>query len=138
MATDYHDAMRPPISPRALWFGLGGSAAAWLLLGFIDILITWRACISPEPFAGTGPHSGTRAIYIIAAIILFAVVVIAGTISYRNWQALSQQREILQTTATDRREFMALLGVFVSLTLGFGVLWLAIPPLIVELCMRAR
>ena len=39
---------------------------------------------------------------------------------------------------TDRREFMALLGVFVSITLGVSVLWLAIPPLVIELCVRAK
>jgi hypothetical protein len=64
--------------------------------------------------------------------------VVAGTTSYRNWRALSQQREILQATATERREFMALLGVFVSITLGMGVLWLSIPPLVFELCVRVK
>jgi hypothetical protein len=72
------------------------------------------------------------------AVILFLVVLLAGTLSYRNWRAISQQREILNATATDRREFMALLGVFVSVTLGMGVLWLSIPPLVLELCMRAK
>jgi hypothetical protein len=33
---------------------------------------------------------------------------------------------------------MALLGVFVSLTLGMGVLWLSIPPLILQFCLRVK
>jgi hypothetical protein len=77
-------------------------------------------------------------LYVAVAICLLAVVLIAGTLSYRNWRALSGQSKILDTLATDRREFMALLGVFVSLTLGMGVLWLSIPPLIIQLCLRAK
>ena len=33
---------------------------------------------------------------------------------------------------------MALLGVFVSLTLGFSVIWLALPLFILDLCVRTR
>jgi hypothetical protein len=129
---------RTAISPVRLWFGLVASAIAWALLGLIDILITWRACVHQEQSGYASEHPGARALYIIAAIILLCMVMSAGTISYRNWRALSQQREILQATATERREFMALLGVFVSITLGMGVLWLSIPPLWLEFCVRVK
>lgn len=127
-----------PITPSRLWFGLAASAVAWATLGFIDVLVTWRACVHQEQYGNPSPHPGARIIYLVAALVLFTIVVVAGTMSYRNWRTLSVQREILDATATDRREFMALLGVFVSVTLGVGVLWLAIPPLIIELCMRAK
>jgi hypothetical protein len=65
-------------------------------------------------------------------------VLCAGTLSYRNWRAISPQNEILEASATDRREFMALLGVFVSVTLGMGVLWLSIPLFLIEFCLRAK
>ena len=69
----------------------------------------------------------------------FIVVFAAGITSYRNWRMiLRSNAKFSNATATDRREFMALLGVFVSITLGMGVLWLSIPPLVIELCMRAR
>ena len=42
------------------------------------------------------------------------------------------------TDAVERREFMALLGVIVSVTLGMGIIWLALPPLFLDLCWRAR
>lgn len=126
------------IAPRRLWFGLVGSAVAWASLGFVDILITWRACIHDEKFGNPSSHPGAIALYMVAVVILFIVVVVAGTLSYRNWRNLSLQSQILHATATDRREFMALLGVFVSVTLGMGVLWLAIPPFVIELCLRAK
>ena len=137
MATEI-GTISTPVPAKRLWFGLVASAAAWISLGIIDILITWRACVHQEQSGTASAHPGARALYIVAAVILFLVVVSAGTLSYRNWRTISSQREILRAAATDRREFMALLGVFVSITLGMGVLWLAIPPLVIELCARAR
>jgi hypothetical protein len=127
-----------PLTAGQLWFGLVASAVSWLSLGFIDVLITWRACVHQEEFGTPSSHPGARALYIAFAIVLFLVVVAAGTMSYRNWRAISSRREILDATADDRPEFMALLGVFVSITLGMGVLWLSIPPLLLELCLRAK
>jgi hypothetical protein len=129
---------RTEISPGRLWFGLVASVAAWVSLGVIDTLITWRSCVHQDQSGFASPHPAARALYIVVAIILFCTVLIAGTMSYGNWRALSQQREILQATATERREFMALLGIFVSITLGMGVLWLSIPPLWLEFCVRVK
>jgi hypothetical protein len=126
------------VSPARLWFGLGAAAVAWVLLGFIDIIITWRSCVHQEQFGNASPHPGARVIYVAVAVSLFIVVLIAGTLSYRNWRTISLQRQFLEAAATDRREFMALLGVFVSVTLGVGVLWLSIPPLVIEFCLRAK
>jgi H+/Cl- antiporter ClcA len=137
MAIDNH-VRNSVITPRRLWFGLAASAVAWGALGLIDIVITWRACVHQEQFGNASAHPDARAMYIIVASALFLVVVTAGTMSYRNWRTISQQSEIIDATATDRQEFMALLGVFVSITLGMGVLWLAIPPLMIELCLRAK
>jgi divalent metal cation (Fe/Co/Zn/Cd) transporter len=136
---DIEDSVRQSsVSPSRLWFGLTAAAAAWVLLGFIDILITWRACVHQEQFGNASAHPDARIIYIAVAISLFIVVLTAGTLSYRNWRRISSQRRLLEANATDRREFMALLGVFVSVTLGAGVLWLSIPPLVIEFCLRAK
>lgn len=137
MATD-KAVQGTEITPGRLWFGFVASAVAWILLGFIDIVITWRACVHQEQFGNASYHPGARAAYIAVELALLAIVVVAGILSYRNWRAISAQNEILDATATDRREFMALLGVFVSLTLGMGVVWLSIPPLMLELCLRAK
>ena len=69
---------------------------------------------------------------------LFSIVLLAGRTSYRNWRALTGACGLIETLATDRQEFMALAGVFVSFTLGIGVLWLAVPLFMVQLCMRAK
>jgi hypothetical protein len=132
------DVHQSTVPASHLWFGLTAAAIAWVLLGFIDILITWRACVHQEQYGNASTHPDARVLYIVVAVSLFIVVLIAGTLSYRNWRTISSQRQLLEATATDRREFMALLGVFVSVTLGVGVLWLSIPPLVIELCLRSK
>ena len=137
MATD-NNSRGTSITAGRLWFGLAASACAWVLLCLLDILITWRVCVHRETLGSASAHPGARALYLVVSLALILIVVVAGVLSYRNWRALSEQRNLLEAQATDRREFMALLGVFVSLTLGMGVLWLSIPPLIIQLCLRAK
>ena len=126
------------IPSRKLWFGLAASAVAWVALGVSDVLITWASCVHDEQFGTPSVHPAGRLAYILVSLILFLTVLFAGTTSYRNWRALSASRDILDANATERREFMALLGVIVSATLGLGVLWLALPPFILQMCARAR
>jgi hypothetical protein len=126
------------VTPARLWFGLLTSAAAWAALGCIDIFITWRVCKDPSPFGGGMPHPGVTVLLIVVAITLLALAVVAGVISYRNWRLLSNESDLLHAEAADRSEFMALLGVIVSVTLGMGIFWLSLPPLIIAVCARAR
>lgn len=126
------------IKPRRLWFGLSASAAAWAALGFIDIVIEWKACTHYDDFGLPVAHPMARILYVIISVTLFATALAAGSISYRNWRVLSHRSDLLGAEGVERREFMALLGIFVSITLGMGILWLTLPPLIFELCGRAR
>jgi hypothetical protein len=126
------------VRPARLWFGLSASAVAWILLGCLDIFITFAACTHQDQFGVPGDHPGVAEICLALAILLLAVTVAAGVTSYRNWRALSQRAHIIETQAVDRGEFMALLGVIVSVTLGMGIVWLALPPLFIDLCWRAK
>jgi hypothetical protein len=133
---------RPPlhsaVTPAKLWFGLIASAAAWVALGCIDIFILWRVCKDPLAFGSGVPHPGATVLFAAVAFTLMTVAVVAGVVSYRNWRSLSTEHHLLGAEATGRREFMALLGVIVSVTLGMGILWLSIPPLVIAICARAR
>lgn len=126
------------VPPARLWFGLSASAIAWVLLGCLDIFITFAACTHQDQFGIPGDHPAATGICIALAVLLLALTIAAGVTSYRNWRALSQQPRLLEAPAVDRREFMALLGVIVSVTLGMGIVWLALPPLFIELCWRAK
>jgi hypothetical protein len=126
------------VRPRRLWFGFAASAVSWVTLGCLDILITWRACTHQENFGIPSAHPAVRIAFGIIAIGLLIVTIAAGFTSYRNWRSLSTRNHVLETEAVERREFMALLGVIVSVTLGMGIVWLALPPLFLDICWRAR
>jgi hypothetical protein len=126
------------VAPGRLWFGVAASAAAWFVLGLTDILLTWAACLHREQLGGANGHPGILLPTILITIVLFATIVASGVVSYRNWRQLSADADLERAEGRGREEFMALLGVFVSLTLGFSVLWLALPLFILDLCVRTR
>lgn len=137
MATDRRVSVTP-VEPRRLWFGFAGSAASWIVLGSLDLLITWRACMHQEDFGIPNAHPTVRILFVILTLALLVITLAAGFTSYRNWQSLSGHTRVLDAEAVERREFMALLGVIISITLGMGIIWLALPPLFLDLCWRAR
>ena len=126
------------VSPRKLWVGLAFAAAAWVGLGCLDLAITWRACMTQEDYGIPIPRPEVRIAYFVLALVLLALTTAAGMTSYRNWRRLSSQSGLLDTQAVDRCEFMAMIGVIVSVTLGMGIVFLALPPLFLDLCWRAR
>ena len=135
MAID--DTTVPAISSRRLWFGFAAGVVAWVSLGCIDILINWRACMHQEDYGIPNPHPGARVLIGIVALVLLAIALTAGSISYNNWRRLST-KPLLDSEAVERHQFIALLGVIVTVTLGAGILWLAIPPFFLDICWRAR
>jgi hypothetical protein len=126
------------IAPGRLWFGVAASAAAWFVLGLTEILLTWAACLHREQLGGASGHPGVLLLTIVITVVLFAIIVASGTVSYRNWRLLSADVDLESAEGRGREEFMALLGVFVSLTLGFSTIWLALPLFIIDLCVRTR
>jgi hypothetical protein len=126
------------VAPGRLWFGVAASAVAWFVLGLVDILLTWAACLHREQLGGASGHPEILLLTVLITIVLFATIVASGTVSYQNWRRLSADADLESAEGRGREEFMALLGVFVSLTLGFSVIWLALPLFILDLCVRTR
>jgi hypothetical protein len=86
-----------PVTPRKLWFGFASSAAAWVALGCLDLLITWRACMTQEDYGIPTPRPEVRMLYFVLALVLLALTISAGVTSYRNWRRLSTQSGLLDT-----------------------------------------
>lgn len=133
-----HEPVHAVVPPRSLWFGFVGSAFAWVLLGCFDITVTWRACIMQEEWGIPKGHPTATALYLLAALLLLATTAYAGFTSYRNWRYYTTRRDIIEAKAVARGEFMAAGGVLVAVTMGMGIVWLALPPLFLDLCWRAR
>lgn len=128
---------RPPAS-RHPWFGLVATAVAWFSLGLAEMFITWRACLHNEEF---GNASSRPAAMIAANVVTFALiglVAVGGFVSYVRWRKLSTQPSILQAEGYQLGEYIALLGVYISVTLGAGMVWMGIPLFILRLCARVR
>lgn len=79
-----------------------------------------------------------RTLGIALFVLLLAIAIAAGVMSYRNWQRLSGHVRLMQAEGTGTLEYMALIGVFISITLGVGIVWLGIPLAILSLCVRTR
>ena len=126
------------ISNRRLWFEFAASATGWLSLGCLDMVIAWRACVHQEQFGGPSPHPGARILYFLLWIVTFGVASLAGSMSYRTWRTLSGASELLRAEGRERREFMSLAGLFISITLGIGFLWMCLPLFMLQMCARTR
>ena len=129
---------RKHISPARLWFGFAGSAVSWIALGIIDLLVTWQACLGKERCGGGRFEPGVKILHLVVTLLLLVTAVSAGRVSFRNWRELSPSGSLANAEGRGREEYMALIGVFVSFTLGIGIVWLGIPLAIIGLCVRAR
>jgi hypothetical protein len=125
------------ISQKRLWFGFITSAIAWTSVGCLDVVIVWT-CAHQEEFGVPPAHPIARILFGLLAVVLLIVSIYSGVVSYRNWQRLSGHQAFLDAQAVERREFMAVLGVIITVTLGMGIVWLALPPIFLDLCWRAR
>jgi hypothetical protein len=126
------------IRPHRLWFGLVTAAVAWFSLGIAEMFITWRACLHNEEFGNASSQPAAMIAAYVVTFLLIALVAVGGFISYVNWRRLSTQPSILQAEGRGRSEFVALLGVYISITLGVGMVWMSIPLFILRLCARVR
>lgn len=128
------------VAPGRLWFGTATAAVAWVMLGCADIVITWRACMVQEDYGIPTPRPDVRILYFVLALVFLAVTISAGVTSYRTLRYLTEEGKTntLESKAVERREFLALGGLIVAVTMGMGIMWLALPPLFLDLCWRAR
>lgn len=126
------------VTPRKLWFGLSAAFICWFLVGIAEMFITWRACLRREQLGNAFSDPAATAASFVVTFFLIGVAATGGFISYMNWRSLSQQRKFIEAEGRGRPEFMALIGVIVSFTLGVGMVWMGLPLFILRLCARVR
>lgn len=136
MATD--PELQPNVSTWRLWFGFVATAIAWTLTGCVDIVIAWRFCQHQRDFGVPADSPAAPWLAGLLAVALLIISVISGIISYRNWQRLAPPQSFIDSQAVERHEFLAVLGVIITITLGMGIVWFALPSIIVNFCWRAK
>lgn len=102
------------------------------------MFITWRACMHNEQFGNSSSHPASTMAAFVVTFCLIGVAASAGCLSYMNWRSLSGDSSLVQAEGRGRAEFIALLGIFVSFTLGIGMVWMGLPLFILHLCARTR
>jgi hypothetical protein len=130
-----------PVSPppaHRLWLGVVVSGAAWFAVGIAEMFITWRACLHNEQLGTASSHPAATTAAFVVSFFLLGLVAAAGFLSYRTWRRLSTQRSLMEAEGRGHHEFVALVGVFFSLTLGAGMVWMCLPLFIIRLCARVR
>lgn len=138
MASEPTTRPEEKVGPRKLWFGLSAAFFCWFLVGIAEMFITWRACLRREAMGNAFSDPAATAASFVVSFFLIGVVAAAGYVSYVNWRNLSSQRKFIEAEGWGRREFMALIGVISSLTLGAGMVWMSLPLFILRLCARVR
>lgn len=128
------------ISSRRLWFGFSAAFLCWFGLGIADVLITWRECLHEEAFGLPSRHPGLLALNIIVFLALLAISITAGIVSYRNWHILSgeKSKNVFEAQAYRSQEYVAMIGVIMSVALTVGTIWFGLPLFIIQLCSRVR
>ena len=126
------------VTPRRLWFGVSAAFFCWFLVGIAEMFITWRACMRREQLGNAFSDPSATVASFVVTFFLIGVVAAAGFVSYMNWRRLSSQRKFIEAEGRGRSEFMALIGVIASITLGAGMVWMGLPLFILRLCARVR
>lgn len=138
MASEPTTRSVPPPPARRLWFGVVASATAWFAVGIAEMFITWRACMHNEQLGTASSHPAATAASFVVSFFLLGLVATAGWVSYTTWRRLSTQKSLVEAEGREHHEFLALVGVFFSLTLGAGMVWMSLPLFIIRLCARVR
>lgn len=126
------------ISEARLWFGLATGFFAWHLAGTAGMFITWRAGLHNEAFANAVREPWAYAAAFSSLGLLLLLTFIAGITAHRSWRQLAPEPHIWEGEGRGRKDYMALLGVFVSFTLGVGIVWMLIAHFILDYCLRMR
>lgn len=138
MANSEMSPPQPDIPHRRMWFGTAGAAVAWVTLGVMDILINWRACQHQEDFGLAPAQIGARILIGALGALMLLIALACGWTAYRNWRAVSRQKSPVNAPAVQRPEYMAVVGMIVTVTMGMGIVWLTLTPIFLTICWRAK
>lgn len=121
-----------------MWFGVVTAAIAWFATGIAEMFITWRACMHMEAFGTASSHPAATLASFVVSWFLIGLAAAGGFVSWTNWRKLSAERNLLESEGHGHREFLAMIGIFISFTLGVGMVWMALPLFILRFCARVR
>ncbi len=129
----------PETPSRALFFGVAGAAAAWVIALFVNVVVSGPGCSRAVTAYLAVTPLWMRIVLGAVTGFLLAVAIAAGLVCYRVWRRLtSNQASLVEAEGHSRQEYVALFGLFVSISLGLGLVWFVLPIYIIRICTRAH
>ena len=133
------EARNNPVSrvpAHRLYFETLGIGAIWFVIELVNIAVAWWACQGGLTGTHALSQTGLRILLGILTFASLAAAIAAGIMAFRDWRALSQRRNFVESEALERQEFMSYVGVFVSASLGVGIFWFVLPIYVLGVCVR--
>ncbi|MBW3671691.1 MAG: hypothetical protein KY432_08475 [Acidobacteria bacterium] len=126
------------VQRNGLWFGMIGAPLAWLCHVITSLFISWQACQDGDPNWGALSQPAVRWLLIGWTAAMLLVAILAGVTSFRLRRRLGEAHHISDAEGREREEFMTLLGTLASVVFTVAILWASVPPLLIDICMRAK
>ena len=124
----------------ALWFGLGGGAAAWSILTIVNYSIAAQQCyprMTPLRLPSMGSGNLTMVLFLVAGAAIVVAAVAVG-VAMRSWQRTSHESggntHWALDTGEGRTRFMAVTGLMSSSVFLLAILVHAVSIAVVGPC----
>jgi hypothetical protein len=126
-----------PIGKRKLWFGLAAAGSAFFTEVVTIFVVSWAACYAGHGELGAWPQSSVRWVLAGITIVLFTLSVTGGVMSYQHWRQLSGSNNLAHSEAEPNDEFVSMVGALCSAAMSLGILWISLPLIIINICIRS-
>ena len=123
-----------PVTTARLWAGLLLAPSAWLVAELLGYFLASRAC--DRGAASTIAHAGVT--QDVIAVVLALIAVAGLVIASGNARHVTEPSRPTEPAARGRAHFMALAGVVASALFTLGILFFALPPLLINICSEVR
>jgi hypothetical protein len=122
-----------------LWFGPLAGAIAFSLAGFIDWVISSRACFIGHGSLGPFSPQGVRWLLVAITIVLLILALAGLRVSYRYWRYAAQgsaAAELVDAEGQEPAEFISIVGTLANTGMALGVIWIGLIFIFTEVCIR--
>jgi hypothetical protein len=125
------------VANARLWAGVLLAPAAWSVAELLGYVLVARAC-DREPAAGMARAGVTHGVVAVALGVIAIIGLAIATGNLRSVRDVGDKETTGGPPARGRAHFMALAGVVMSALFVLGIVFFALPPLLVNWCNQVR
>lgn len=131
--TDHAATRESAPSRRRLWFGVAAPPVAWSLHTAASFFLFVGLCRH-------GHHqAAARVLVLVVTALGLAGCGAGGAVAYAAWAQLRGGRRLIEAEGRGQDEMLALVGLFMAVIFGVGVIWAGLQSLVMgDLCEWTR